>query len=101
MAFFSVRGSPVARVLLSSWPDRDFRFTPVEWHELMHGYFGSPSPSLRPFVGQTVHIGTQSFRVDAHGLQGLLARTLPGDHHRLRHDRVKWALHNALQAMSL
>ena len=45
--------------------------------------------------------GARPFLVGAPGLQGLLARALPGGHHRIRHDRAKWALHNALQAMSL
>jgi hypothetical protein len=58
MAFYSVRDSPAARVLLTTWPD-DFRFSKREWHELMHIYFGLPSPDLQPFVGSTYRTGAR------------------------------------------
>ena len=100
ISFFSIVGSKTACMLLVAHPcPTDFSFRPDEWGELMARYWGLKSPMLKNYVGERIN-GQASRVCDPYGFE-LQGKALPGPAFVRRHDHIKWAVVNALEAMGV
>ena len=100
MASIQSSGDLFAGALITAPPDRENRFTNLEYQSAFQNLFGCPQEVCRPHVGKSIlSSGSRAHpTVDLYGNSVKSATGVTGDGHRTLHDAVTNAISKTLRA---